>query len=830
MYRTIVLRIAHIWLVVHLVWLARLGGSVVESAGWITCPPAVVVWRRRCSSRRAQGRRSKGRRCACTADSGPCAGGGGSGEDEGGWHRGWRIALLRSVFLWGLWQCSGQRGPGWVALLPWAIWVLQGLGARRIAGVLWQVQRVAMVAYLLADAVLMVRGELLRSPLWFIGLGCGVRPENGARVDVDRQEDGSYQVHLSGRFELHVSGDHWFRARLVMVFLGLLQSEADGRGSRRTRDGRTPFVRQEQLAAWFGVPQEQVSRHMRYWLEGSWAKLLSLHSEVLTAELRQRIVDVCAMFPPWSNERVHHYLRQQGVRVTAAQVDQAAEESGWKQLRLSLSERYSWDESSAPAGTWSPRESWLIQELWGLAQKLLGRWEEGQAPLPEERIQVHDLKTLVETLGIGPTPAEKGSPWLLRLEQVLFKPSLRALEEAGGAESVRCPHCGSNDVGSKSKTPRQRSYYDEQGKLQQVDVYRYYCRNPQCAHKSFTHLPAGLAPHSRYRAELHVLALQMYVWGYSTYRRTGAALGACGMTAWRWVSAWGHDLLPVAALFGLLRCSGVVGVDEKYVLVPKNDKPDEPMRRWMYVYLAVDVWTYDLLHIAIYPHNTEAAAKTFLLALRAKGYHPDVLVTDLRADYGPAIAAVFPQAVHHECIFHAMQNVHRQLKEVYGRHYQQHHPQVAALKQRIYAVFQAPTQAEAQQRYAQLLAERPSVVQDMPAAGGLFDFLERHWPKLVNGIADARIPATNNAVELVIRRFNQHYRGFCGFESLHTAQCYLAVFEKVYRFTPFSADAQERIRGKSPLQLAGYDVASLPMTSLCAGRSLSWPLTLVPNT
>jgi hypothetical protein len=56
------------------------------------------------------------------------------------------------------------------------------------------------------------------------------------------------------------------------------------------------------------------------------------------------------------------------------------------------------------------------------------------------------------------------------------------------------------------------------------------------------------------------------------------------------------------------------------------------------------------------------------------------------------------------------------------------------------------------------------------------------------------------------------------------AQRYLAVFEKLYRFTPFSQDAQPRIRGKSPLQLAGYDVASLPMTTLCAGLSIIWPM------
>ena len=52
------------------------------------------------------------------------------------------------------------------------------------------------------------------------------------------------------------------------------------------------------------------------------------------------------------------------------------------------------------------------------------------------------------------------------------------------------------------------------------------------------------------------------------------------------------------------------------------------------------------------------------------------------------------------------------------------------------------------------------------------------------------------------------------------------MFEKIYRFTPFSDDAQPAIRGKSPLQLAGYDASRMPMASLCSGWSLEWPVTL----
>ena len=65
-------------------------------------------------------------------------------------------------------------------------------------------------------------------------------------------------------------------------------------------------------------------------------------------------------------------------------------------------------------------------------------------------------------------------------------------------------------------------------------------------------------------------------------------------------------------------------------------------------------------------------------------------------------------------------------------------------------------------------------------------------------------------------------RMFCGFESLADAQRYLAVFETIYRFTPFSQDAQPGVRGKAPLQLAGYDISHLPMATLCSGRSIIW--------
>ena len=215
--------------------------------------------------------------------------------------------------------------------------------------------------------------------------------------------------------------------------------------------------------------------------------------------------------------------------------------------------------------------------------------------------------------------------------------------------------------------------------------------------------------------------------------------------------------------------------------------------------------------------------------MRTKGYHPRVIVTDQRRDYGPLIARVFPKAVHHQCIFHALQNVQEHVKEVYGPNYAETHPEAEVLKQEIYHIFDTKTKRTAHKRYHEVMDMRECYVRDTPAAATIFDFLERHWPTLVNGIESKLVPRTNNTVELVIRRFDQHYQNFCGFESIEAAQFFLGVFEKVYRFTPFSQDAQPRIRGKCPLELAGYDISHVPMASLCAGLSVTWPLEVAQN-
>jgi len=698
---------------------------------------------------------------------------------------------------------------------------------------LWQSQRLILVGYL-GWAWYEMRDEAVShtaSGDLVLGFGCQVCGREGPWVEVVRQEDGGHQATLCGHFTITVAGDDPFRKRLLMLFLRLLDAPGH-RGTRPTRDGRRPFVPQLQLAQWFHLPQPDISRVEGYYLRGAWPELLGQCTpEILTPELVRRVTTVCATHPCWSQEEVYHYLQDQGVRLSRPQVRQAMEQSGWSNLRQELQRRYHW----TPAD-FHLREEWLVEELLRLVRSLQECLESGQ-PLPvEEQVALADLQALAGEVGVEAKPSLKMTPWLLRMKQVVFG-DWQMVED----DTIRCPDCNSADVGRKSRKARMKKFIDRDGNVQEVAVYRYYCRNRSCPRKSFTHLPLGLVPYSRHRLEAHLLAWQAYAWSYSTYRRVGQALQVSEMTVYRWVSAWGQELLPMAALFGVVRSSGVVGVDEKFVLVPKNDKPEgkaggernRSMRRWMYVYLAVDVYTYDLLHIAIYPHNTSKSAQAFLLALRAKGYQPRVVVTDLRCDYRSVIALVFPQAQYHQCLFHAEQEISRHLRRTLGRDYAQEHPAAEEMRAEIVKIFQVRTKRTARKRYQALLARRDEYVEREPELQWLFAFLEEHWPFLVNAVESQLIPVTNNAVEMVIRRFDQHYQNFCGYESIETARLHLGVFEKVYRLTPFSDDACPEIRGKSPLQLAGYDVGRMPVTWLCRGFSLDWPLTTeadhVPN-
>ncbi|MDP2323134.1 MAG: DDE-type integrase/transposase/recombinase, partial [Gammaproteobacteria bacterium] len=296
----------------------------------------------------------------------------------------------------------------------------------------------------------------------------------------------------------------------------------------------------------------------------------------------------------------------------------------------------------------------------------------------------------------------------------------------------------------------------------------------------------------------------------ASYREIATFLGVHASTIYRQVASIRRNLPSLQRLLGSIRYSGNVAVDEKYVLAPKPHR-DGKMGRWVYLFLAIDPYTYDLLHAQVYPARNTDCARAFLLSLKAQGVlTPKAVVTDLWGPYETVIPEVFPGAVHHQCVFHAEQAASTMLRDKLGPDYRSV-PQAEALRQAIVQMFRAGCRRTLIRRYAKLLAHKKTLLTGCPQLAPVFASLARHFEKVANAYADRRlcIPKTSNAVERVFRTFTRRYKTMAGFERLETAQNFVLVWACYYRFRPFSPDADRRIRNRSPLQLAGYDLAAV---------------------
>jgi transposase-like protein len=738
-----------------------------------------------------------------------------------------RLGLMAGLLLWSGWP-QRQFLSGALLSLPLLDAILFLLPLVRpemlkkpaylpLARGVHEVYRLAVVA-LFGLGLSLHAGSESRELGWLGGpllIGGGMKMADGAQACGGVREDGTWWLEMEGRFIFTWKPQNFFEERILLVLLRQV----------RTPQGtaKRPFLRQEWLAEWFGTKQELISRWQKYVRQGGLQKLSGEQEGwVLKPELCQAILDIWVPCFWLSAPEVRERLRAGGQIATIEDISlesiyRVARETGFAEVRRLLRQIFTF---TADGPHWKDRV--LVERLFELNETLMARLQTGEGLTPQLTLEAQALQKAV---GAPITPLKKPLPFVYRWQRALFG----QWEEIDDA-AVRCPHCGSSLVARKENKPRTKKYRDpETREWRPVEGYRYYCLDPSCPFKTFTDYPQDLRLYSEWTVDTMLQGVMVYMHLRTTYRRAADLVGVSHVTLWRWAMIVGEQTLPVAAIFGMVRSSGVVGVDEKWVLVPKNDKPKGKRSRWMYVYLAVDVFTYDLLHIDIYPHNGKDEARAFLQALKAKGYQPRVIVTDMNQDYTEPIRTVFPKALHHECIFHALQGAQRLIKKVYGNRYTQTHPEAVLLKEQIYAVFQAKSRKTVKKRYRQVMALEEAYVAQEPEAQAIFEFLERHYPRLVNAVENPLVPLTNNTVELVNRRFDQHYQNMCGFDSIETARTYLGLFELFYRFTPFAKDNRPvkgrdlDIRGKCPLELAGYNIAQMPIARILRAQILGWP-------
>ena len=106
-------------------------------------------------------------------------------------------------------------------------------------------------------------------------------------------------------------------------------------------------------------------------------------------------------------------------------------------------------------------------------------------------------------------------------------------------------------------------------------------------------------------------------------------------TVLRWVKKAGEECVGALQLDGEADPEQPLCIDEKWIKVRD---------RWHYVFTAVGTKVTDLLAVDLFYRRNKQAMKTFLLSLKAAGFRPKAIITDLLGGYERVVADVFPDA------------------------------------------------------------------------------------------------------------------------------------------------------------------------------------------
>ncbi len=325
--------------------------------------------------------------------------------------------------------------------------------------------------------------------------------------------------------------------------------------------------------------------------------------------------------------------------------------------------------------------------------------------------------------------------------------------------------------------------------------------------------PSGLAQVWEGATGSILLAFILYYHGLSL-EVIGRFFGVHKTTVMRWVTPLAQVNWQAAVQHGQRFFSGTVAIDEKWVKVAGV---------WWYLFAAVDHVSGFPLHVALLPSNARPYCQAFLLQLKALGYQPKVIITDGWDAYIKAIAAVFPHARHLLCHFHALRAAFRRLRAKVPAG-----PVRQAVAAQLKVLFHTAGKRTVQRRLATLLAQ----TQGDPAQGVVARLMAK-LPKLLPAVGSTWRPTTSNAVERVGGAFDRFSQLKGPFQQEASAHKHVALFMLGYVFETASADAAAARQGRCPLQVAGYEVDTIPLfhllnrpspARLCQGLAASYDL------
>lgn len=396
---------------------------------------------------------------------------------------------------------------------------------------------------------------------------------------------------------------------------------------------------------------------------------------------------------------------------------------------------------------------------------------------------------------VGPTEKDKYYPRKKlvrdRKRNVGF---LRRLIE-GILPTEHCPDCDGTTVQFIFR--RARSFTNKTGEKIADHSRVYRCQNHECPTNYFTVPPKGVELYARVNRDVKKMTFRWIFHLRGSLSKVCDELIEHGIkvaltTVMRWLKKAGEECVEVLSLNNEEDRHQPLCIDEKWIKV---------RNKWHYVFTAVGTRVTDLLAIELFFHKDSQAIRTFLLGLKAQGYRPTSVTTDLLLGYENAVKEVFPECIFHQCVLHAERDAKRIVRENLPKDAEEVWKK--RLTRSIRVLFASRKIKQVKKRYLRFLRLRHAAPQ---ATSAVFDMVERYYPKLCQSVLRKDIPRTTNAVERAIGEFEDRYHLTKGFSSFYNAQFFLKAFQTYYRLRKIHFG---RFRGRNRLQLKGNPVGKL---------------------
>ncbi len=567
----------------------------------------------------------------------------------------------------------------------------------------------------------------------------------------------------------------------------------------RTLDGRRYFIQQE-VGRIIGVSRQMINRRWQVYkkegllalLAGEWKK------SKITPELLDRLGEIVVENPFLFVHEIKERLRGEGICAEIGEhtLSRALRQMDGRRLIKLMREKGSkrMPEAFVEAG-------YLIERLFGIIENLLAKVKtETREHLPDYGVYEKLKRLYYQHMSERRGPTEKDKYQSRKKLKRDCRRKKRFLEYLLGwiAPRLCCPDCHTTEVQYFCRKPRK--YVNKQGEKIHDFSRVYRCLNHRCRTKYFTVPPKGVELYARVHRDVKKMVLRWVFHLRGSLSRVCDELVEHGIqvalsTVLRWVKKAGEECLEALDLCNREDWQQPLCIDEKWIKVRS---------KWHYVFTAVGGKVADLLAIDVFFHKGSQAIKTFLLQLKASGYRPRSITTDLLLGYENVVREVFPDCSFRQCVLHA----ERDAKRIVRRNLPDDGEDGwrRKLTRRIRVLFQSKKVKQVKKRYRRLMQLKPQAPEEVQ---GVFEMLSKYYPKLCDSVLHKDLPATTNPVERAIGELEELYHSTKGFTSFYHAQFFLKAFQTYYRlrkirFGPF--------RGKNRLELKGNPIGELDFT------------------